>query len=161
MSSTMEMREMQTRERSQRPVYEEYNPLKIPDSVKNLFDSQNLELMWARYMIKGEEDWMNLRKKEEFGWTPVGRDEAPELAAPVGSMATVGERFRDCIIRGDLLLMKCPRELVEARKEHFEGKARAQLDAVNQQLMHNNDPRMPVTNSSRAQVHRGRPSFDE
>ena len=55
-----------TRQEQERPMYEEdYNPLKIPTEVKDRFLDDGKALMWVRHMIKGQTDWMNLRKAQE------------------------------------------------------------------------------------------------
>ncbi len=45
------------------------------------------------------------------------------------------DRFSDCIVRGDLVLMQCSAEKVNARAEYYQQKTKEQEDAVNHQLM--------------------------
>ena len=124
-----------TRQEQERPLYEEdYNPLKIPTEVKERFLDEGKALMWVRHMIKGQSDWMNLRKKEEFGWTPVKSEECQELATAAVT-ALPDDRFSDCIVRGDLVLMQCSAQKVEARAQYFRDRTQEQEDAVNHQLI--------------------------
>ena len=149
-----------TRQKLERPLYEEeYNPLKISTEVKEKFLDEGKALMWVRHMIKGQTDWMNLRKKEEFGWTPVKTDECEELATAAVT-ALPDDRFSDCIVRGDLVLMQCSAEKVNARAEYYQQKTKEQEDAVNHQLMAASDSRMPISNQSRSRITTGRPQFD-
>ncbi len=149
-----------TQQRQERPIYEDdFNPLKIPTEVKNRFLDEGKALMWVRHMIKGQTDGMNLRKKEEFGWTPVKTDECEELATAAVT-ALPDDRFSDCIVRGDLVLMQCSAQKVNARAEYYQQKTKEQEDAVNHQLMAASDSRMPISNQSRSRITTGRPQFD-
>jgi hypothetical protein len=149
-----------TRQEQERPLYEDdYNPLKIPTEVKERFLDEGKALMWVRHMIKGQSDWMNLRKKEEFGWSTVKSEECQELATAAVT-ALPDDRFSDCIVRGDLVLMQCSAEKVEARKQYFKARTQEQEDAVNHQLMASSDSRLPITNQSRSRITTGRPQFD-
>jgi len=149
-----------TRQKLERPLYEEeYNPLKISTEVKEKFLDEGKALMWVRHMIKGQSDWMNLRKKEEFGWTPVKTEDCQELATAAVT-ALPDDRFSDCIVRGDLVLMQCSAEKVEARAQYYRDKTQEQEDAVNQQLMASSDSRLPISNQSRSRTTTGRPQFD-
>ena len=149
-----------TQQRQERPIYEDdFNPLKIPTEVKNKFLDEGKALMWVRHMIKGQSDWMNLRKKEEFGWTPVKTEDCQELATAAVT-ALPDDRFSDCIVRGDLVLMQCSAEKVEARAQYYRDKTQEQEDAVNQQLMASSDSRLPISNQSRSRTTTGRPQFD-
>ena len=102
---------------------------------------------------------MNLRKKEEFGWSTVKSEECQELATAAVT-ALPDDRFSDCIVRGDLVLMQCSAEKVEARKQYFKARTQEQEDAVNHQLMASSDSRLPITNQSRSRITTGRPQFD-
>ena len=131
----------------------------ISTEVKEKFLDEGKALMWVRHMIKGQSDWMNLRKKEEFGWTPVKTEDCQELATAAVT-ALPDDRFSDCIVRGDLVLMQCSAEKVEARAQYYRDKTQEQEDAVNQQLMASSDSRLPISNQSRSRTTTGRPQFD-
>ena len=62
------------------------------------------------------------------------------------------ERFKDNILIGGLLLCKAPKELVEDRNEHFRQEASAQIHSVDNNLMRENDPRMPLFNERKTKV---------
>ena len=53
---------------------------------------------------------------------------------------------------GGLMLCKAPKELVEERNEYFAEQSRAQTTSVNNNLMRENDPRMPLFNERKTKV---------
>jgi hypothetical protein len=53
-------------------------------------------------------------------------------------------RFKDNIEIGGLLLCKAPEEFVEQRSAHYQGQTHAQTEAVDNNLMRQSDPRMPL-----------------
>ena len=62
------------------------------------------------------------------------------------------ERFKDNIVIGGLMLCKAPREMVEERNEYYSGQAKAQMSSVDNNLMRENDPRMPLFNERKTRV---------
>jgi hypothetical protein len=55
-------------------------------------------------------------------------------------------RFKDNIEIGGLLLCKSPEEFVDQRNKYYAAQAEAQMEAVDNTLMRQNDPRMPLFN---------------
>ena len=53
---------------------------------------------------------------------------------------------------GGLMLCKTPTELVAERNEYFNGQANSQMKAVDNNLMRENDPRMPLFNDRKSKV---------
>jgi hypothetical protein len=62
------------------------------------------------------------------------------------------ERFKENIVIGGLMLCKAPKELVEERNEYFAEQSKAQTTSVNNNLMRENDPRMPLFNERKTKV---------
>jgi hypothetical protein len=52
-------------------------------------------------------------------------------------------RFKDNVIIGGLMLCKAPLELVAERTEYYDNMAQSQMRSVDNNLMRENDPRMP------------------
>ena len=50
------------------------------------------------------------------------------------------------------MLCKMPEEMVLQRKAHFEQMTKNQMDAVDNNLMRENDPRMPIFNDRKSSV---------
>jgi hypothetical protein len=53
-------------------------------------------------------------------------------------------RFKDNIEIGGLLLCKTPIEFVEQRNKYYANQSQAQTEAVDNNLMRQSDPRMPL-----------------
>ena len=157
-SRSTEVREKNTREEEW--TFEEPDALDIPDPVKARFDDEGMSLRWLRITLKGQDDIMNVGKKQQEGWVFVTPDEVPEMA--VTSFVREEGRYLGAVCRGDLALAKMPTGKVKARKRFYEKKANDMMDAVNAQLMKSSDSRMPITNSSKSVTTRGRqPSFQD
>ena len=68
-------------------------------------------------------------------------------------MVTVeNEKFKDNIVIGGLMLCKIPQEAVDERNGYFEEQAEAQIKSVDNNLMRENDPRMPLFNDRQSKV---------
>lgn len=94
---------------------------------------------WVRVSTLGNLDATNVSSKLREGWTPVRAEDHPEMML----MATdVNEKFKDNIVIGGLLLCKAPEELVQERNEYYDGQTQAQMKAVDQNFMRDDDPRM-------------------
>ena len=62
------------------------------------------------------------------------------------------EKFSDNVVIGGLMLCKAPKELVEERNDYFDTQAKAQISSVDNNLMRENDPRMPLFNDRKSKV---------
>ena len=155
------LRETNTREEEY--IFEEPDALSIPNAVQERFQNEGLDLRWIRISIRGQEDIMNVGKREQEGWTFVEPGEVPEMAST--SYVRDEGRYLGTVCRGDVALAKKPINQVKARRAFYEKKANDMMDAVNAQLYNNSDARlrnMPVSNSSRSTTMRGRtPNFQD
>ena len=150
-------REMQTREFDD--VFEEQDWLSIPPSVKARFDGEGMALRWIRVSLKGKDDYQNVGKRLSEGWQFVTVEEVPEMVN--SSVVREEGRYTGAICRGDLALAKMTKARAKSRQEFYENKSREMVDAVNAQLMRENNSAMPISNSSRTRVTRGRARFDD
>lgn len=95
---------------------------------------------WIRTSTLNESDPRNLSSKLREGWEPVGVEEQPKFKLLIDPSS----RFRDNIEIGGLLLCKTPVEFIEQRTAHFSNQTKAQAEAVDNNLMRDSDPRMPL-----------------
>ena len=103
---------------------------------------------WIRIAMRGEEDKMNVTSKLREGWEPVRKDEYPDYEAP-----TIDEgRYEGIIGQGGLMLCRIPLETVAERTEYYGGRTREQMTAVDQDLMKEQHPSMPISNSRQSRV---------
>jgi|TARA_A100001391_G_scaffold173344_2_gene135326 hypothetical protein len=155
------LRETNTREEEY--IFEEPDALSIPNTVQERFQNEGLDLRWIRISLRGQEDIMNVGKREQEGWIFVEPSEVPEMAST--SYVRDEGRYLGTVCRGDVALAKKPINQVKARRAFYEKKANDMMDAVNAQLYNNSDARlrnMPVSNSSRSTTMRGRtPNFQD
>ena len=103
---------------------------------------------WIRTAMRGEDDKMNVNTKLREGWEPVRKDEYPDYEAP-----TIDEgRFEGVIGQGGLMLCRIPVETAQERSVYYGTRTREQMVAVDQDLMKDQHPSMPITNSRQSRV---------
>ena len=157
-SRNVEARELNTREQDME--YREPNLLDIPENVKDRFANEGMALRWIRINLRGKDDYQNVGKRLQEGWQFVELAEVPEMQHT--SFVRDEGRYSGSVCRGDLALAKMPMQKAQSRQKYYEGQSSEMVDAVNQQLMSNNNSRMPIRNNSKSQVTKGKtPRFQE
>ena len=97
---------------------------------------------WVRTEVRGYDDRKNMSARLREGWEPVRADEYPELK---GRYPTIEDGQHAGVIGvGGLMLARIPEETVEERTEYFREQTRTQMDAVDQNLMREQDSSMPI-----------------
>ena len=107
---------------------------------------------WVRLSTLGNADPMNVSAKLREGWEPVKASDHPEIFLT----GIENDRFKDNVVIGGLMLCKAPVELVQERNEFYQQQADAQIRSVDNNLMRENDPRMPLFNDRKSKVTFGR-----
>ena len=103
---------------------------------------------WIRTSMRGEEDKMNVNTKLREGWEPVRKDEYPDYEAP-----TIDEgRWEGVIGQGGLMLCRIPVETAQERSAYYGTRTREQMAAVDQDLMKDQHPSMPISNNRQSRV---------
>ena len=95
---------------------------------------------WIRVSTLNNADPRNLSAKLREGWEVVSIEEQPKFKLLVDP----NSRFKDNIEIGGLLLCKTPEEFVGQRSEYYRNQTQAQTEAVDNNLMRQSDPRMPL-----------------
>jgi len=103
---------------------------------------------WVRISTNGQSDATNVSSKIREGWEPVRAEDHPEIFTDTVS----DDRFKDNVIVGGLMLCKAPEELVQQRNEFYQNQADSQMHSVDNNLMRENDPRMPLFNDRKTKV---------
>jgi len=101
---------------------------------------------WIRVSTLSAPDPRNMSGKFREGWEPVAVEEQPKFRL----LADPSSQFKGNIEIGGLLLCKTPQEFVEQRDAHFARQAQAQVDAVDNTMMRQSDPRMPMFKERRS-----------
>lgn len=95
---------------------------------------------WIRTSTLNTADPRNISAKLREGWEPVTIEEQPKFKLLVDP----NSRFSDNIEIGGLLLCKAPEEFVEQRNAYYANQTQSQTEAVDNNLMRQSDPRMPL-----------------
>lgn len=103
---------------------------------------------WIRVAMRGEEDKMNVNSKLREGWEPVRADEYPDFEAPVIDDG----RYAGVIGQGGLMLCRLPVETAQERSAYYGNRTREQMVAVDQDLMKEQHPSMPIHQSRQSRV---------
>ena len=142
-------REVETRNASQRP--EQWAPAELLPEPKKL---DGYKYHWVRISTLGAADPRNLSAKLREKWEPVPIEEQPEMQLLVDP----NSRFKDNIEIGGLLLCKTPDEFVQQRNDYYSNATRQQTEAVDNNFMRQNDPRMPLFKESKSATSFGKGS---
>lgn len=128
-------RELETRATKERP--KQWMPAELlPEPDKQA----GFAYRWIRVATLNQADPRNLSSKLREGWEPVALEEQPKFKLLVDP----NSRYKDNIEIGGLLLCKTPEEFVQQRNDHFARQTQAQTEAVDNNLMRQSDPRMPL-----------------
>jgi hypothetical protein len=103
---------------------------------------------WIRVAMRGEEDKMNVHSKMQEGWEPVRLDEYPGYNAPVIDSG----KYQGVIGQGGLMLCRIPEETAQERNAYYTGRTREAMVAVDQDLMKEQHPSMPISNNRQSRV---------
>ena len=133
----------ETRQTAERPTRWQ-EPQKLPDP----HPEPGYAFRWIRLSVLGRQDPSNISGKFREGWEPVKASDHPEIAL----LNTEVEQYKDNIVIGGLMLCKTPAEFVEQRNDYYAKQANAQMTAVDNNFMRENDPRMPLFRERRSEV---------
>jgi hypothetical protein len=128
-------RELESRALTERP--KRWMP---PELLPEPDKQAGYEYRWIRVSMLGKQDGRNVSTKLREGWEPVKLQEQPQFKL----LTDPTTRFEDGIEIGGLLLCKTPEEFVEQRKDYYANQNKLQAEAVDNNLMRQSDPRMPI-----------------
>jgi hypothetical protein len=135
-----------TRELESREVTERPKQWQLPELLPEPDKQAGFSYRWIRVSTLNAADPRNLSAKLREGWEPVRLEEQPKFQL----LADPNSRFKDNIEIGGLLLCKTPTELVQQRNAYFANQAQNQTEAVDNNLMRQSDPRMPLFNERKS-----------
>jgi hypothetical protein len=141
MATNRIIRELETRATYERPTAWA-QPELLPEPDKQA----GFDYRWIRVATLNQADPRNLSAKLREGWEPVRIEEQPQFQLLVDP----NSRYKDNIEIGGLLLCKTPSEFVEQRNKHYADQADNQMVAVDNTLMRQSDPRMPIFNERKS-----------
>lgn len=124
-------RDLETREQSARKRV--WTP---PTLLPSPAPQDGYAFRYIRTSIAGQADHKNVAAKASEGWEPVRIEDHPELQ-------NFGKSSGNVEI-GGLMLCKTPTEMVDQRNAYYADITKKQAQAVDANLMRENDPRMPL-----------------
>jgi len=136
-------RELETREKTARKT-----AWKRPEVLPSPNQEEGYVYRWIRISTRGNVDAMNVSSKLREGWTAVKASDHPEI-----TLVTIeNDRFKDNVVIGGLMLCKAPVEMVDERNAYYNQQSESQMASVDNNLMRENDPRMPLFNDRKTKV---------
>ena len=144
---TRTTRDLETRAVQERP--KQWAP---PELLPEPDKQPGYAYRWIRVSTLNNADPRNISAKMREGWEPVTLTEQPKFQL----LADPNSRFKDNIEVGGLLLCKTPIEFVEQRNAYYQQQTENQIEAVDNNLMRQNDPRMPLFNERKTEVSFGK-----
>lgn len=137
-SRTLESRDADAREETWAP----------PETLPEVIKKPGMAYRWTRTAYNGTEDPLNMSRAIREKWEPVPLNEQPQMA-PFNDPRAIQ---KGSIEIGGLLLMYCPDKFMKQRDAYYQGRTRQEQEAVDQNLMNEQDPRMPLYRSHKSRV---------
>ena len=133
----------QTRDKVKRP-----NTWTPPSSLDAPPAPDGYRHRWIRTETMGFDDTKNMSGKIRSGWELVRADAYPGTDYP-----TVKEgKYAGVIGVGGLVLARIPEEVAKAREDYFRKQTKDRDDAVNNDLMKEEHPSMPINQERQTRV---------
>jgi hypothetical protein len=141
-----------TRELETRAVQERPKQWAPPELLPEPDKQPGFAYRWIRVSTLNNADPRNISAKLREGWEPVRIEEQPKFQLLIDP----NSRFKDNIEVGGLLLCKTPQELVDQRNTYYQKQSEGQMDSVDNSLMRQNDPRMPLFSEKKSSTSFGK-----
>ena len=103
---------------------------------------------WIRVESMGFDDTKNASGKLRSGWEFVRADEYPEENYP----ALKEGKYAGVIGVGGLVLARIPEELAKQREDYYNSRTKDREDAVNNDLLKEQHPSMPINQDRQSRV---------
>ena len=127
-------------------------PWTPPQVLETPEPPEGMKYRWVRTHIRGEADKTNVHMRFREGYEPVHPNEVEGYDLPVID----GGNHAGTVGVGGLMLTKIPEETVEERNAHFARQTDQQMTAVDNDLMRDEHPAMPISKERKTQVSFGR-----
>ena len=132
-----------TRQKSERPT--SWKPPSLLDAPP---PPDGFVHRWIRAEMLGQDDKPNFTKRIREGYEPVRADEYPNFECAVIDDG----KWKGVIGVGGLILAQLPVGVAESRKEYFAQKTSQQMTAVDNDLMREQHPSMPISQERSSRV---------
>jgi hypothetical protein len=140
-------RESETRQAEKKPS--SWTP---PSSLDAPPAPQGYAHRWIRTSVAGFEDTANVTKKFREGWEFV-RAEEIKNSSDIHKYPVIRQgQYEGCIGIGGLVLARIPEEILKSRAEYFDRITQDQMTAVDNDLMKEQRPEMPINIDRQSRV---------
>ena len=124
-----------------------------PSSLEAPDPPEGFHHRWVRAEFRGEQDEKNILGRLRSGYEFVNISEYPDRA----DLPSILEgKYKGVIGVGGLLLMRCPIEVKEDRDKYFESLTNDQKASIENDLMKEEHPSMPISKERQSRVEFGR-----
>ena len=147
MATNRKPRELEDRVLAERP--KQWMP---PELLPEPDKEPGYKYRWIRVSLLNNADPRNISKAMREGYEPVKIEEQPKFPLLIDPT----RRFNANIEIGGLLLCKTPEEFVEQRAKYYDDLTKQQTEAVDNNLMRQSDPRMPLFKESKSSASFGK-----
>jgi len=107
---------------------------------------------WIRTSVAGFEDTANVTKKFREGWEFVRAEEIKNSPDIHKYPIIKAGQYAGCIGIGGLVLARIPEEILKSRAEYFDRITQDQMNAVDNDLMKEQRPEMPINIDRQSRV---------
>jgi hypothetical protein len=135
-----ETREAEVRQTSWKPAHDLPSPA----------PQDGYKFRWIRAAMMGQSDPANMARARREGWVPCKASDHPEISSDFAAFGLTPAS--DLIEIGGLVLCKTTQETADARREYYEDMTQRQTQSVDNNLMRESDPRMPLFREGKSKV---------
>jgi hypothetical protein len=107
---------------------------------------------WIRTETMGQEDTGNVSKKLREGWEFVRAEEIKSQIGQHDYPVISDGKYQGLIGVGGLVLARIPEEIVEQRSKYYQGKTKTQQEAVDNDILREQRPEMPINIDRQSRV---------
>ena len=107
---------------------------------------------WIRTETMGQEDTGNVSKKLREGWEFVRAEEIKNQIGEHDYPIISDGKYQGLIGVGGLVLARIPEEIVKQRKDYFQNKTKTQQEAVDNDILREQRPEMPINIDRQSRV---------
>ena len=133
-------RESEARQVSWKPAHD----LPVPEPI------DGYKFRWIRVAMMGTPDPANMARARREGWVPCKAADHPEISQDFAAFGLAPAS--DLIEIGGLVLCKATTETVQARDAYYADMTQKQAQSVDNNLMRESDPRMPIFREGKSKV---------
>tara|TARA_R100001244_G_scaffold132376_2_gene108546 strand:- start:96 stop:554 length:459 start_codon:yes stop_codon:yes gene_type:complete len=142
------MIDRETRTTQTRVKAERRRPWQPPSSLDAPPPPEGYVHRWIRESVMGFDDKKNLSARLREGFELVRADEYPDFEAP----SIQDGKHAGIIGVGGLVLARFPIDSLDERNKHFQKVTSDQMEAVDNDLMREEHPSMPITQDRQSRV---------